>query len=135
MSGSLEPREVAGAREGATGQPMYVICLSGARGAKACEKLRLHAVNIEGGTWGLGGSEFARCAGEEISFAGAASSDRRGFAGIARAIGYFVHPLGYALSAFIGDGLVFAGDPDTCGIGMLLARMLWNGVGKTCVRH
>ena len=42
------------------------------------------------------------------------------------AVGYFFHPLGYALSAFIGTGLVFAGVTDTCGMGMLLARMPWN---------
>jgi hypothetical protein len=30
------------------------------------------------------------------------------------------------LSAFIGGGLVFAGVTDTCGMGMLLARMPWN---------
>jgi hypothetical protein len=30
------------------------------------------------------------------------------------------------LSAFVGAGLVFAGVTDTCGMGMLLARMPWN---------
>ena len=29
-------------------------------------------------------------------------------------------------AAFIGAGLVFAGVTDTCGMGMLLARMPWN---------
>ena len=33
-----------------------------------------------------------------------------------------------ALSAFVGAGLVFAGITDTCGMGMLLARMPWNQV-------
>ena len=30
------------------------------------------------------------------------------------------------LSAFIGAGLVFAGVTDTCGMGLILARMPWN---------
>ena len=41
-------------------------------------------------------------------------------------IGHFVHLGGYGLSAFIGAGLVFAGVTDTCGMGMLIARMPWN---------
>ena len=42
------------------------------------------------------------------------------------AIGHFVHPGGYGLSAFVGAGLVFAGITDTCGMGMLIAKMPWN---------
>jgi hypothetical protein len=30
------------------------------------------------------------------------------------------------LAAFVGAGLVYAGITDTCGMGMLLARMPWN---------
>ena len=43
------------------------------------------------------------------------------------AFGWFVHPAFLGLSAFVGAGLVFAGVTDTCGMGMLLARMPWNG--------
>jgi predicted branched-subunit amino acid permease len=39
---------------------------------------------------------------------------------------YLIHPYLIWLSAFIGAGLVFAGVTDTCGMGMLLARMPWN---------
>ena len=35
------------------------------------------------------------------------------------------------LSAFIGAGLLFAGITDTCGMGMLLARMPWNKCSTT----
>ena len=34
----------------------------------------------------------------------------------------------YALAGFVGAGLVFAGVTDTCGMGMMLARMPWNNV-------
>jgi hypothetical protein len=42
----------------------------------------------------------------------------------------FVHPAFIGLSAFVGAGLVFAGVTDTCGMGMMLARMPWNQCGK-----
>jgi hypothetical protein len=45
-------------------------------------------------------------------------------------LGYFAHPYWIALAAFIGAGLVFAGITDTCGMGMLLARMPWNQVSE-----
>jgi len=45
---------------------------------------------------------------------------------IGAAVGHFVHPGGFALSTFVGAGLVFAGVTDTCGMGMLIARMPWN---------
>ena len=41
-------------------------------------------------------------------------------------LGWLVHPAFVGLSAFVGAGLVFAGVTDTCGMGMVLARMPWN---------
>jgi rhodanese-related sulfurtransferase len=41
-------------------------------------------------------------------------------------LGWFVHPLFFGLSAFVGVGLVFAGVTDWCGMGLLLARAPWN---------
>jgi hypothetical protein len=43
-------------------------------------------------------------------------------------LGWFVHPYWNGLSAFIGAGLAFAGITDTCGMGMMLARMPWNQI-------
>ena len=42
------------------------------------------------------------------------------------ALGTLVNPWFYGLSGFVGAGLVFAGVTDTCGMGMMLARMPWN---------
>ena len=44
-------------------------------------------------------------------------------------LGFLVHPYFIGLSVFVGGGLVFAGLTDTCGMGMLLARMPWNQTG------
>jgi hypothetical protein len=46
-------------------------------------------------------------------------------------LGWLVHPALAGLSAFVGAGLVFAGVTDFCGMGLLLARMPWNKVGKS----
>lgn len=42
------------------------------------------------------------------------------------ALGSWVAPAWYGVSAFVGAGLVFAGLSGTCGLALLLARMPWN---------
>lgn len=42
------------------------------------------------------------------------------------ALGWFVHRGFFAVPAFVGAGLVFAGLTDFCGMGLLLAKMPWN---------
>lgn len=42
------------------------------------------------------------------------------------ALGWFVNPGFYALSAFVGAGLTFAGATGWCGMAMLLKSMPWN---------
>ena len=42
------------------------------------------------------------------------------------ALAALVHPGFVGLAAFVGAGLLFAGLTDTCGMGLLLARMPWN---------
>jgi rhodanese-related sulfurtransferase len=42
------------------------------------------------------------------------------------ALGSLVNPAFYALSGFVGAGLIFAGITDWCGMALLLARMPWN---------
>ncbi len=43
-------------------------------------------------------------------------------------LGWLVHAAFLGLAGFVGAGLVFAGITDTCGMGLLLARMPWNQV-------
>jgi len=116
-------------------EPLYVICRSGSRGKQACEKFLAagytNVVNIEGGTqaWDQAGLPVVR--GQK-----AMSLERqvRIAAGllvlVGSALGAFVSPYWIGLSAFVGAGLTFAGITDTCGMGMILARMPWNQVPK-----
>lgn len=116
--------------------PVYVICRSGSRGKQACEKIVAagypNVVNIEGGTqaWAEAGFPVVRGA-KTMSL----ERQVRIAAGLLVLIGsvlsILVSPYWIGLSAFVGAGLVFAGITDTCGMGMLLARMPWNRV-KNC---
>ena len=128
----LDPAEVAKSRNG-SGDPLYVICKSGARGKQACEKLvaagQSNVVNVDGGTlaWEQAGLPVVR--GQK-----AMSLERQVriaagsivFVGVL--LSYFVHPYFIWLSGFIGAGLVFAGVTDTCGMGIVIAKMPWNQV-------
>ncbi len=129
----LDPATVMQARNGSTDEPLYLICRSGSRGRQACEKFLAtgftNVVNVEGGTLA-----WAECGLPVVRGKKAISLERqvRMAAGalvlLGVLLGWLVHPAFVALSAFIGAGLVFAGVTDTCGMGLLLARMPWNQV-------
>jgi rhodanese-related sulfurtransferase len=125
----IDPAELKSARNGTDG-PLYVICKSGGRAAKACEQLIdagiTDVVNVEGGTTACVDAGVPVVRGKKTM-----SLERqvRIAAGSLVLIGVvgslWYYPI-IGLSAFIGAGLVFAGITDTCGMGMLLARMPWN---------
>ena len=134
---SLDPDRVMQARNGNADKPLYVICQSGARSAKACERFltagHTNVVSVEGGTtaWDRAGLPVVR--GKK-----AVSLERQ-----VRIVAGFLVLLGSVLSVwniyfallsgFVGAGLMFAGITDTCGMAMLLAKMPWNRVqSQTC---
>ena len=136
---SLDPQRVMSDRNGNGEKPLYVICRGGNRSSKAVEQFLqagfTNVVNVEGGTtaWEAAGLPVKR--GKK-----AISLERqvRIAAGLIVLIGallaIFVHPYFAGISAFVGAGLMFAGITDTCGMGMMLAKMPWNQVAaqKTC---
>ena len=126
----LDPVALMQARNGLANEPLYVVCRSGSRGQQACEKFLkagfTNVVNIEGGTMACVEAGLPVVRGKK-----AISLERqvRIAAGSLVLLGVglsFVHPAFIGLSAFVGAGLVFAGITDTCGMGMILARMPWN---------
>ncbi|MGC3971398.1 MAG: rhodanese-like domain-containing protein [Pirellulales bacterium] len=127
----LDAAQVKQSPHVAAGKPVYVICKSGGRGRQAAEKLAAAGVvnvfNVEGGTTACEAAGLGVVRGQKVM-----SLERqvRIAAGSLVLTGvvlsYFVHPYFIGLSAFVGAGLVFAGVTDTCGMGMLLARMPWN---------
>jgi len=130
---ALHPQSVQDARGNRQSEPLYVICRSGSRGKQACDKFIAagiaQVVNVEGGTLACDQAGLEVVRGKK-----AVSLERqvRIAAGLlvlaGAALGFFVDQRWIALSAFVGAGLVFAGITDTCGMGMILARMPWNQV-------
>ena len=127
----LDPRAVS---EGSDAEPLYVICKSGGRAAKAVEKFRAagfaNVFNVEGGTaaWERAGLPVVRGA-KVISLERQVRIGAGLLVLLGVLLGWLVHPAFYGLSAFVGAGLTFAGVTDWCGMGMLLAKMPWNRVG------
>jgi len=132
----LDPKSLMHTRNGSKDAPLYLICRSGSRGRQACDKFLAagfpNVVNVEGGTLA-----WAECGLPVVRGKKAISLERqvRIAAGslvlLGVLLGLLVHPALVGLAAFVGAGLVFAGITDTCGMGMLLARMPWNQIEKT----
>ena len=129
----LDPVAVMQACNGNRDEPVYVICRSGNRGRQACEKFQAagftNVVNIEGGTLACMEAGLPIVRGKTtISLERQVRIAAGLLVLVGIMLGWRVHPIFFALSAFVGAGLVFAGITDTCGMGLLLARMPWNRV-------
>lgn len=128
----LRPEDFTG-HEG----PLLVVCQKGGRSKQACEQLAAAGVtdlhNVAGGTLAC---EAAGLPMERGKKAMSLERQVRIAAGslvvLGAALGAFVHPGWIGLAGFVGAGLVFAGVTDTCGMGMMLARMPWNQTGACC---
>ncbi len=129
----LDPRAVMEARNGTKEEPLYTICRSGSRGSRACEAFHAagfaNVVNVEGGTlaWEQAGLPVVR-GKKAVSLERQVRIAAGSLVVLGTALGAFVHPGFLGLAAFVGAGLVFAGVTDTCGMGMILARMPWNRI-------
>lgn len=129
----LDPAAVAQARNGNKDEPVYVICRSGSRGRQACEKFQAagftNVVTVEGGTLACVEAGLPVVRGKKaISLERQVRIAAGSLVLLGVLLGWLVHPALFGLSAFVGGGLVFAGITDTCGMGMMLARMPWNQV-------
>lgn len=126
----LDAGAVMRARNGSSGEPLYVICRSGSRGRQACERFIQagfsNVMNVEGGTMACLEAGMAVVRGKAAMSLERQVRIAAGSLVLLGAALSFVHPAFIGLSAFVGAGLVFAGITDTCGMGMILARMPWN---------
>jgi len=128
---SLDPHAIMESRIGSRETPLYIICQSGNRSQKACEKFdaidHTQTVNVEGGThaWQEAGLPVVR--GKKI-----VSLERQvriatgTLVLIGAVLGWIIHPAFFGISAFVGAGLVFSGITDSCALGLILAKMPWN---------
>ena len=127
----LEPSVVASHRSDPN-EPIYIICQSGGRSARACQQFKDAGVSevysIEGGTaaWEKTGLPVERSGGKVISLERQVRIGAGFLVLTGTVLAWAIHPAFLAVPAFVGTGLVFAGITDYCGMGLLLAKMPWN---------
>ncbi len=131
----LDPTAVQRERNDSARQPLYVICRSGGRAEQACRRFIAagidDVINIDGGTLACESAGLPVVRGKStMSLERQVRIAAGSLVVLGVVLGYFVHPYFVGLSAFVGAGLVFAGITDTCGMGMLIARMPWNQVSS-----
>jgi rhodanese-related sulfurtransferase len=133
----LDPAAVVASRGGPAGEPIYVVCQSGARAARACTAFCAAGIAnvllVEGGmaAWEKAGLPVIRGARGVIPLERQVRIAAGLLVLLGVSLGWMVHPAFFGLTAFVGAGLVFAGVTDWCGMGILLSRMPWNR-GERC---
>lgn len=117
-------------------RPVYLLCRSGQRAAQAAARMAARGFKdlrvIEGGLqgWAAAGFEVERGTGRVWAL----ERQVRLVAGLLVLAGVLLSllsPWFVLLSGFIGAGLTFSALTDTCGMGMMLARMPWNRQPKS----
>ena len=112
-------------------EEIHVICQSGGRSMKVCQKLEgagfTNLVNVDGGTSAWHAAGLPVVEGKKvISLERQVRIASGSLVVIGVLVGQFVHPSGFGLSGLIGAGLVFSAVTNTCGMGMMIAKMPWN---------
>jgi len=132
---SFDPITFIESRNGSRDTPLYIICQSGNRAEKACEKFgtmsNTQIVKVEGGTraWQEAGLPVVQ-GKKSVSLERQIRITAGTLVLLGTVLGWLVHPVFFGLSAFVGAGLVFSGITDSCAMGMLLAKMPWNQVSQ-----
>jgi rhodanese-related sulfurtransferase len=119
-------------------KPVYLMCRSGNRAKKAAEKLLHRGFTdvhvVDGGMLAWTEADLPIVKGESKTW----SLERqvRFTAGLivltGTVLGFLLTPFLFLVSGLIGAGLVFSALTDTCGMGMMLARMPWNQGPVSC---
>jgi rhodanese-related sulfurtransferase len=115
----------------AAGGRLVLVCRTGGRARKAKEELLRCGIQdcevLEGGVaaWEQAGRPVER-GRAAISLERQVRIAAGTLVLLGTALGALIHPGLLVVPAFVGAGLVFSGVTDTCGMGMLLARMPWN---------
>ncbi|MCF7815829.1 MAG: rhodanese-like domain-containing protein [Candidatus Pacebacteria bacterium] len=110
---------------------VYVHCQSGGRSAGACQSLSdvgINVVNIEGGinAWESAGFEVVRVGKNVIPIIRQVMITAGVLILTGSILGTWMNPWWYALSAFVGTGLLFAGVTGICSMTYILRYMPWN---------
>jgi rhodanese-related sulfurtransferase len=135
----LDPKAIQSARNGSSGEPLYVVCRSGGRSKQACEKFLAsgitNVINVEGGTMACESAGMPVVRGKKsIPLNCQVQIITGSLVVLGSALAVWGHPYWAALPGLMGAGLMFSGITDTCAMGSCLARMPWNqSSGSTTV--
>ena len=127
----LDPATITARRSDAN-EPIYVICQSGGRAAKAWQRLKRAGIgpvySIEGGTvaWQRLGLPIERGQRGAISMERQVRIGAGSLVLLGVGLAWQVNSLFLILPSLVGAGLVFAGVTDYCGMALLLGKMPWN---------
>ena len=117
------------------GKPVVFHCRSGARTAGNADRLSAkaglcEAYIVEGGldAWKHAGFPVATDRRQPLELMRQVQIAAGSLVVLGVLLGALVSPWLYALSGFVGAGLVFAGATGTCGLARLLRMMPWNRV-------
>ncbi|MCA9363987.1 DUF2892 domain-containing protein [Candidatus Kaiserbacteria bacterium] len=110
---------------------VYVHCASGNRSARACELLFEHGVNVvnvDGGinAWRAAGLEVVGTGKRALPMMRQVLLIAGALILIGMALGTWINPWWYLLSAAMGGGLFFAGATGYCGMTYILKYLPWN---------
>jgi rhodanese-related sulfurtransferase len=115
-------------------RPVYVMCRSGNRSAKAQKELHdlgfENVINVSGGfeEWKRHDLPFEKDERAPWDIERQVRFVAGSFVLLGFLLAVFVHPYLIGISAFIGAGLVFSALTNTCTMGMVLLKMPWNRV-------
>lgn len=113
-------------------KPVYLLCKSGSRAAAAADKFKAYGFQevyvMEGGlnAWRAAGKPVIEGAKTRWSLERQVRFAAGSLVLLGIVLSFFVNRYFLGLSIFVGAGLVFSGITDTCGMGLLLAKMPWN---------
>lgn len=130
---SLDANAIVSGRR-SVNDSVYVMCRTGNRSEKACATFATAGygdavVNVEGGlvAWERAGLPLVR--GRYILPLDRQVRIATGVLVLLGAVlGFLINPWFYALSAYCGAGLIFAGITDICPLSWTIAKMPWNQV-------
>jgi rhodanese-related sulfurtransferase len=113
-----------------TNETVYVTCQKGGRAQTACMELAKENIPIKSLSGGMNSWVAAKLPVKEGRKIMSLERQVRIAAGSFVLLGVVLYYLGFQsailLSGFVGAGLIFAGVTDTCGMGLIIAKMPWN---------
>lgn len=129
---SVDALQQAITQQSAKPEKIYFLCHSGRRAETAAKQIDGHVsqslVVIEGGIQAVEkmNADWVVTQGSAVSIERQVRIAAGGLVLGGVILGFAVHSAWFALSGFVGAGLMFSGITDSCAMGLILAKMPWN---------